>query len=55
MRVEGSEGCPCVVRPCRRTDGIVAFRALAVFTDFSGLAGQSSRIDVVVFNELPQG
>jgi hypothetical protein len=39
MRVEGSEGCPCVVRPCRRTDGIVAFR-LAVFTDFSGSGGQ---------------
>jgi hypothetical protein len=40
MRVEGSEGCPCVVRPCRRIDGIVAFRALAVFTDFSSLGGQ---------------
>lgn len=41
MRVEGSEGCTCVVhRPCRRTDGVVAFRALAVFTDFSGLGGQ---------------
>ena len=40
MRVEGSEGCTCVVRPCRRTDGIVAFRALAVFTDVPGLGGQ---------------
>ena len=30
----------CVVRPCRRIDGIVAFRALAVFTDFSSLGGQ---------------
>jgi len=34
-RVEGSEACPCVVRPCRYTDAIVSFRALAVSTDFS--------------------
>jgi hypothetical protein len=35
MRIEDSEECPCVVRPCRRTDGTVAFRALAAFTEFS--------------------
>lgn len=40
MRVAGSEGCACVVRPGRRTDGMVAFRTLAAFTDFSGVGGQ---------------
>jgi hypothetical protein len=55
MRVEGSEGCPCVVRPCRRTNGIVVFRALAVFTDCSSFGWPVSSIDVVVFKELQQG